>query len=125
MSVKIKFKNNSFNAENSINIKSEELKGELDFKLAKAFYKEFYSNIFSNKGIKTAFRKSIQKGLVEIKDQFKVFCKNYSLSRQIDLSLKKASMPKEAKEFKRFLKSIKTPNLLKAKEKDNHDCRTK
>ncbi|AEL19591.1 hypothetical protein [Borreliella bissettiae] len=97
MSVKIKFKNISFNAENSVNIKSEELKRELDFKLAKAFYKEFYSNIFSNKGIKTAFRKSIQKGLVEIKDQFKVFYKNYSLSRQIDPSLKK----------------------------DNHDCRTK
>ncbi|WNY60675.1 hypothetical protein QIA03_04170 (plasmid) [Borreliella bissettiae] len=84
MSVKIKFKNISFNAENSINIKFEELKRELDFKLAKAFYKEFYSNIFSNKGIKTAFRKSIQKGLVEIKDQFKFFYKNYSLSRQID-----------------------------------------
>ncbi|MBB6213396.1 hypothetical protein QIA17_00410 (plasmid) [Borreliella californiensis] len=131
MSVRIKFKDSTFNAENSINIKSEELKRELDFKLAKAAYKEFYSNVFSNKGIKTAFRKSIQKGLVEIKDQFKIFYKNYSLSLQINPSLKKAFKAKEAKEakkskeFKSFINGIKTPSLLKAKEKDNHDCRTK
>ncbi|PRQ95182.1 hypothetical protein [Borreliella burgdorferi] len=105
MSVKIKFKDISFNAENSINIKSEEIKKELNFKLAKAFYKEFYSNIFSNKEIKTAFRKSIQKGLIEIKDQFRVFCKNYSLIMQKDLSLKRAFKAKEAN------KSIEKPRI--------------
>ncbi|WKD01248.1 hypothetical protein QIA01_04635 (plasmid) [Borreliella americana] len=132
MSVKIKFEDNSFNAENSINIKSEEITRELNFKLAKAFYKEFYSNIFSNKGIKTAFRKSIQKGLVEIKDQFIVFCKNYSLIRQKDLRLKRALNTKEAKEdkkskgFKSFPKNIQNPtSLLKAKERESHDYRTR
>ncbi len=105
MSVKIKFKDISFNAENSINIKSEEIKKELNFKLAKAFYKEFCSNIFSNKEIKTAFRKSIQKGLIEIKDQFRVFCKNYSLIMQKDLSPKRAFKAKEAN------KSIEKPGI--------------
>ncbi|APS99344.1 hypothetical protein Bmayo_04430 (plasmid) [Borreliella mayonii] len=114
MSVKIKLKDISFNAENSINIKSEELKREINFKLAKFAYKEFYSNIFSNKGIKTAFRKSIQKGLVEIKDQFRVFCNNYLLSRQTGLRSKRAfktKKAKEAKEFKSFFKSIEAQSL--------------
>ncbi|MBB6208352.1 hypothetical protein [Borreliella lanei] len=129
MSVKIKLKDISFNTENSINIKSEELEREINFKLAKVAYKEFYSNIFSNKGIKTAFRKSIQKGLFEIKDQFRVFCNNYSLSRGLRskraFKAKEAKEAKKSKEFKSFLKSIENPRLLKAKEKDSHDCRTK
>ncbi|WKC80325.1 hypothetical protein [Borreliella tanukii] len=127
MSVKIGFKDiYSFNAENSINIKSEELEKEITFKLAKSAYKEFYSNIFSNKGIKMAFRKSIQKGLIEIKDQFRIFCKNYLLSNQMDLQSKRAF---KAKEFKSLTNSIEKLNLLKskskAKSKDNYDCRTK
>ncbi len=126
MSVKIEFKDiYSFNAENSINIKSEELERDITFKLAKAAYKEFYSNIFSNKGIKIAFRKSIKKGLVEIKDQFRVFCKNYLLSRQIELQPKRAF---KAKEFKSFTNNIEKLNLskAKAKAKDKHyDCRIK
>ncbi|WNY69152.1 hypothetical protein [Borreliella lusitaniae] len=91
MSVKIVFKDFCIlNQENSIKIKSEELEKETKLKLAKAFCQKFYSNIFSNKAIKKAFRKSIQKGLFEIKDQFRFFCKNYLLSRQIGLKPKRA-----------------------------------
>lgn len=114
MSIKIRFKDiYSFNTENSVNIKSEELEKEITFKLAKVAYKEFYSNIVSNKGIKTAFRKSINKGLVEIKDQFRVFCKNYLLSRQ-GLHPKRAF---NTKEFKNLINNIEKLNLLKNKTK--------
>lgn len=114
MSIKIRFKDiYSFNTENSVNIKSEELEKEITFKLAKVAYKEFYSNIVSNKGIKTAFRKSINKGLVEIKDQFRVFCKNYLLSRQ-GLQSKRAF---NTKEFKNLINNIEKLNLLKNKTK--------
>ncbi|ACN53348.1 hypothetical protein QIA25_00470 (plasmid) [Borreliella spielmanii] len=120
--MKIRFKDIcSFNTENSINIKSEELEKEITFKLAKVAYKEFYSNIFSNKGIKTTFRKSIQKGLVEIKDQFRVFCKNYLLSRQ-ELESKRSF---NTKEFKSLINNIEKRSLLKTKEKDSYDCRAK
>lgn len=113
MSLKIGFKDTySFNAENSINIKSEELERDITFKLAKAAYKEFYSNIFSNKGIKIAFRESIQKGLIEIKDQFRVFCKNYLLSRQLDLRHKSAF---KAKKFESFANNIEKFNFSKTK----------
>ncbi|AJA90728.1 hypothetical protein OY14_04575 (plasmid) [Borreliella chilensis] len=113
MSIKIEFKEGcSFNAENNIKIKSEEFEREITFKLARIAYKEFYSNIFSNKGIKIAFRKSIQKGLVEIKDQFRVFCKNYLLSRQIDLEPKKAF---KARKFKNLINNVEKLNLLRTK----------
>ncbi|WP_210372598.1 hypothetical protein, partial [Borreliella garinii] len=72
-----------------------------------------------------AFRKSIQKGLVEIKDQFRVFCKNYLLSRQTELQSKRAF---KAKEFKSFTNNVEKLNLskAKAKAKDKHyDCRIK
>ncbi|WP_233709487.1 hypothetical protein [Borreliella bavariensis] len=47
MSFKIRFKDIDFlNKENKVNIKSEELEKEMPLKLAKAFYEEFYSNIF-------------------------------------------------------------------------------
>ncbi|WNZ73148.1 hypothetical protein [Borreliella garinii] len=66
MNFKIRFKDiDFFNKENKVNIKSEKLGKEMPLKLAKAFYEEFYSNIFSNKGIKTAFRKSIKKDLLK------------------------------------------------------------
>ncbi|SCW38704.1 hypothetical protein SAMN02983004_00887 [Borreliella japonica] len=113
MSIKIRFKDIcSFN-ENSINIGSEELDKEITFKLAKAAYKDFYSNIFSNKGIKIAFRKSIQKGLVEIKDQFRVFCKNYLLSRQVNLKTKRAF---KVEEFKSLTFNTEKLSLLKEKD---------
>ncbi len=115
MSFKIRFKDIDFlNKENKVNIKSEELEKEMPLKLAKAFYEEFYSNIFSNKGIKTAFRKSIKKGLVEIKDQFRVFSKNYLLKRQIDLNTKRAF---NTKEFKILINNIEKLNLSKSKRK--------
>ncbi|QFI14989.1 hypothetical protein QIA37_00425 (plasmid) [Borrelia sp. CA_690] len=117
MSVKIKFKDIPFNAENSINIKSEELEREITFKLAKDAYKEFYSKIFSNKGIKSAFRKSIQKGFFEIKDQFRVFCKNYLLSKQMGFQSKRSFKPARVKEFKSFLNNIEKYSLLKGKRK--------
>ncbi len=120
MSLKIGFKDIYFlNKKNSINIKSEEFDKEISLKLIKAAYKEFYSNIFSNKGIKMAFRESIKKGLVEIKEQFRVFSKNYLLSRQADLKPKRAFKAKEfkAKEFKSVSNNIEKLNLLKAKAK--------
>ncbi|WPM06398.1 hypothetical protein QIA41_04715 (plasmid) [Borreliella sinica] len=110
MSIKIGFKDICSLSKNSINIRPEELEREITFKLARVAYKEFYSNIFSNKGIKIAFRKSIQKGLVEVKDQFRVFCKNYLLSRQIALQPKKAFRDKE---FKSLIFNIEKPSLLK------------
>ncbi|WKC78483.1 hypothetical protein QIA30_00410 (plasmid) [Borreliella turdi] len=135
MSLKIGFKDIYFlNKKNSINIKSEEFDKEISLRLIKAAYKEFYSNIFSNKGIKMAFRESIKKGLVEIKEQFRVFSKNYLLSRQADLNPKRAFKAKEfkakefkakefkakefkAKEFKSLSNNIEKLDLLKAKAK--------
>ncbi len=106
MSIKIRFKDiYSFNTENSVNIKSEELEKEITFKLAKVAYKEFYSNIVSNKGIKTAFRKSINKGLVEIKDQFRVFVRIIYLAGKA-CSQKELLILKNLKIWLTILKSL-------------------